>query len=185
MRAILVSGGYDRPLLDRINLSPRVKIALVAGGYLLAIGSAFAVVVCRLLAMSALGIARVDSGMAAFSDFLLFLAVFGIAAVLPTAAALWFLRPYPAFWRGYSIVGLAFASVALIAFVTWFFGDSTTAIAAIAFFRILFAPLFTLAFLLSGVFAPQRRARLCFLAATVMELTAIGGWIITCLIRNV
>jgi hypothetical protein len=66
------------------------KVALVAGGY----------VAAALIAATAVAIggadtsgpdAQASSGMSAFGDALLFVAVFGICALVPTAAALFFL----------------------------------------------------------------------------------------------
>jgi hypothetical protein len=42
---------------------------------------------------------QASSGMYAFGDSLLFLALFGLASVPPTVAGLFFLRPYHSFWR--------------------------------------------------------------------------------------
>ena len=67
------------------------KVALVGGGY----------VAAALIAVAAVAIAGADtsspdaqasSGMSAFGDALLFVAVFGVCALVPTAAALIFLR---------------------------------------------------------------------------------------------
>jgi hypothetical protein len=45
----------------------------------------------------------------AFGDDLLFLGVFGVAAVVPSGAALFFLRPYRTFWLGLSVAALVVA----------------------------------------------------------------------------
>ena len=90
------------------TMKPRVKVGVVVAGYVIAVAVAAAAAACRLIAIGGPS-SPSYSGMNAFGDSLLFLAVFGVAAVPPTGAALFFLRPYPAFWRGYSVVALAFA----------------------------------------------------------------------------
>ena len=50
-----------------------------------------------------------------FGDSLLFLAIFGVAALPPTGAALFFLRPYPSFWKMSSMGALAMAVTAVAA----------------------------------------------------------------------
>jgi hypothetical protein len=42
---------------------------------------------------------QTSSGMVAFGDSILFLSVFAVTAIPATGAALFFLRPYPLFWR--------------------------------------------------------------------------------------
>ena len=116
-----------------------------------------------------------------FGDSLLFLGVFGLAAVLPTGAALFLLRPYPRFWRVLSIAAMVMAATAAVAFVVMLAwrgagGRSVaSAWAAVASLRILIAPLFALAFAVSTVFAPNRNPRLALLAATAMEALLFCG----------
>lgn len=163
-------------------MKPLVKVGLVGAGYVIAVAIAAAAVACRLVAIGGPG--RQDySGMNAFGDSLLFLAVFGVAAVPPTGAALYFLRPYPAFWRGFSIVALVFAFTGLAA-STAVAIDSRSTVAGFAFLRILVAPLFALAFGLSGCFAPHRAARIALLAASGIEATGFACWVITCFLRS-
>src|SRR5438067_12811354 len=52
-----------------------------------------------------------------FGDSLLFLGVFGLAAVPATAAALFFLRPRPAFWLTLSVAALVVATTSVAAFL--------------------------------------------------------------------
>src|SRR5258708_35537275 len=47
--------------------------------------------------------------MYAFGDAILFVAVFGVVALAPTGAALFFLRPYRRFWTVLAALGLAVA----------------------------------------------------------------------------
>ena len=69
------------------------KVGVVAIGYSAAILLASAAVAIRVANTSGPD-AQASSGMYAFGDALLFVTVFGISALVPTAAALGFLRPY-------------------------------------------------------------------------------------------
>jgi len=118
--------------------------------------------------------------MFAFGDDLLFLGVFGIAAVVPSGAALFFLRPYRTFWLGLSVAALVVAGTAAAAFVVVLRGVGAHPVAhtwsALASLRILITPLFALAFFLSAVVAPSRRPRLALLVATTIEALVFMGW---------
>jgi len=163
-------------------MKPHVKICLVVAGYVIAVAVASAAVACHLIALGGLN-NPAYSGMNAFGDSLLFLAVLGVAAVPPTGAAFFWLRPYPAFWRGFSITALVFAVTSLEAFVA-VANDSHSMMAGLAFLRILVAPLFALTFGLSVFLAPSRAFRFALLIATVIEVTGFACWVITCIIRN-
>jgi hypothetical protein len=112
-------------------------------------------------------------GMSAFGDSLMLLAVFGLAAVPATGAALFFLRPHRAFWLTLSIASLAAAFTSAAAAVIH-------ATSSIAVLRILAAPLVAMLWLLSGLFAPTRSARLSLFAASMIETAAFAyvafGW---------
>jgi hypothetical protein len=87
----------------------RAKIALVAAGYVTAIGLAAVAVALYVAAMAGPN-RQASSGMFAFGDSLLSLAVLGAAAVPPTAAGLVFLRPHHAFWRALTVTALVIAA---------------------------------------------------------------------------
>jgi hypothetical protein len=154
-------------------MKPVAKISLVGAGY----------VVAFILASAAVAIhvrtsgpdAQVAGGMYAFGDSVLFAAVFGVAALLPTGAALFFLRPYRAFWNAISGLGLIIAVTSVVAAGLYAFGRHAVEPsplahwAAVSVLRILIAPLLALTFLVSTALSPYRIARLAFLAATVME----------------
>src|SRR5207245_11279463 len=73
-------------------MRPLVKVGLVGAGYIGAFALASAVVTAYVAATS--GPDRQNYGaMFAFGDDLLFLGVFGVAAVVPSGAALFFLSP--------------------------------------------------------------------------------------------
>ncbi len=162
-------------------MKPIFKIALVAGGYVAAFLMASAVVAIRVANTSGPD-AQAASGMYAFGDAILFVAVFGVAALVPTGAALFFLRPYRRFWVVLSALGLAVAVTGIAAVVLFALGRSAVASplatwAAFSVLRILVAPLLALVFLVCAVFSPYRAARIAFLAAAVMEAaaSAYGG----------
>ena len=71
-------------------MKPLLKVAIVAGGYLLAILLACAAVALHMALTSDSG-AQASGGMAAFGDLVLFIAVFGAVALVPTGAAFFFI----------------------------------------------------------------------------------------------
>jgi hypothetical protein len=89
-------------------MKPSLKVAVVAGGYIAALLVAFAAVALDIATTSGPD-AQASSGMYAFGDALLFVAVFAACALVPTGAALFFLRPYRHFWTVLSALGLAVA----------------------------------------------------------------------------
>src|SRR5262249_26982758 len=151
------------------GMRPVAKIALVGAGYVGAFALASAIVAADIAATS--GPDRQNyAAMYDFGDMLLFLAVFGVAAVVPSGAALYFLRPYRPFWTALSVAGLTLAVTAVAAFLnflSWRWADAQTvgsAWSALASLRILITPLFALASLVCAVMAPSRRPRLALLA---------------------
>ncbi len=120
--------------------------------------------------------AQASSGMYAFGDSLLFVAVFGTIGLLPTGLAFVFLRPYRPFWLILSAIGALSAITALTALALFVMDRAATAPSAIgtwgplAVLRILPAPLFAAAFLIAGVISPHRTSRWTLLAASCIEL---------------
>jgi hypothetical protein len=155
-------------------MRPPVKVGLVVAGYIVAFLIASAVV--GIYVASTSGPDRQGyGGMYAFGDSLLFLAVFGVAAVPPTGAALFFPRSYRSFWLALSVAALVIAATGLAAFIDYVAARTAEADSilhawsALAVLRILVAPLFALAFFLSVLFAPNRSSRIALLVATVIE----------------
>jgi len=89
-------------------VKPALKVPVIAGGYVAAFLLAFAAVAIRVATTSGPD-AQASSGMYAFGDALLFVAVFAVTALAPTGAALFLLRPYPRFWAVLSTLGFAVA----------------------------------------------------------------------------
>ena len=117
-------------------------------------------------------------GMYAFGDSLLFLGVAGVAAIPATGAALFFLRAHRGFWRILSIGGLATAATAILASGLFLATRSAAGHGALEWsamltpLRILAAPMLALFFLLAGLFAPTRAARICLASAAAIEAVA-------------
>ena len=159
-----------------------LKVTLVAGGYVAAFLAASAAVAIRMAATSGPD-AQAASGMYAFGDSVVFVAVFGVLALVPTGGALYFLRPYQRFWMVLSLSCLAVAVTGLSAAILFAFGRHATPpsplamLAGLSVLRILVAPLLALTFLVCALFTPHRSPRLTLLAATAMEtaVTACAG----------
>ena len=164
-------------------MNASLKVGAVAGGYIAAFLVASAAVGIRLANTSGPD-AQASSGMYAAGDALLFAAVFGVAALVPTGAALFFLRPYRHFWTVLSAFGLGVAvtgptAVALLAIGRHAAPSPLATWAGLSVLRILVAPLLALTFLVCAVVSPQRSPRFALLAATVMEaaVSAYGGFV--------
>ena len=162
-------------------MKPFLKVAVVAGGYIVAFLMASAAVAIRVASTNGPD-AQASSGMYAFGDALLFVAVFGVSALVPTGAALFFLRPYRHFWTVLSALGLAVAVTGVTAAILFAVGRHATPSplatwAGFSVLRILVAPLLALTFLVCTFLSPYRSPRVAFLAATVMEaaVSAYGG----------
>ncbi len=162
---------------------PFLKVGVVAAGYIAAFLVASAAVAIRFANTSGPD-AQAASGMYAFGDVVLFVAVFGVAALVPTGAALFFLRPYRPFWTVISAFGLSIAVTGLAAVAAFAIGrhaapSPLATWAAFSVLRILVAPLLALTFLVCAVFSPYRFPRCALLAGTVMEaaVSAYGGLI--------
>jgi hypothetical protein len=162
---------------------PSLKVAVVVGGYMAAF----------LVANTNGSNAQASGGMFAFGDSLLFVAVFGVCALTPTGAALFFLRPYHHFWKALSALGLAVAVTGVTAAILFAVGRHATPSllatwAGISVLRILVAPLLALTFLVCAVLSPHRLPRFAFLTATVMEVavSAYGGavWLVPLFVHD-
>ncbi|HVK56452.1 MAG TPA: hypothetical protein VM532_15675 [Burkholderiales bacterium] len=162
-------------------MKPFAKAGLVAAGYIAAFAIASLVVAIYVAATSGSD-RQASGGMFAFGDSLLFLVVFGLAAVPATCATLFFLRPYRAFWVILSVAALVITTTslaALLGYVATKTSDPRSVLhywSAFAVLRILVAPLFATAFLLSGLFAPNRAARVSLFVAMGIE-TAVFAYV--------
>src|SRR5262245_36080281 len=107
------------------------KIGVVAGGYIAAAVLASVATALRIAGTNSAD-AQAASGMYAFGDTLLFVGVFGVAALLPTGAALYFLRSCRPFWLTLSALGLALAATGGAAAVLYALGRHAAASSPLA-----------------------------------------------------
>jgi hypothetical protein len=167
-------------------MKPFSKVGVVAVGYVVAWLIASAAVAIRVAHTSGPE-AQASSGMYAFGDAFLFVTVFGVAALVPTGTALFFLRPYRQFWTVLSAVGLGVAVTGVTAAALFLVGRDAAPSplatwSALSVLRILVAPLLALTFLVCAALSPYRSPRFALLAATAMEaaVSACGGlvWVV-------
>jgi hypothetical protein len=166
-----------------------VKVGLVAGGYAAALAIAFAMVAIYIVLTDGPD-RQASGGMYSFSDSLLFLAVFGVAAVPSTGGALFFLRPYPAVWRALSVAALASAAIGLVA-IAAFLADQRAAPGSpapwwsiVAVLRILLAPLLALFFFVAVLFAPNRSGRITMFVVSVIEAVVFASFVVIMILRR-
>ena len=165
-------------------MRPAAKVALISGGYVLAVLLAFAVVALNIAATSNAD-REASSGMFAFADGMLFLAVLGVAAVPSSVGALFLLRPYRVFWLVLCVAAISIATTGALAAVVYVAAKTAEAgsmietWSALAVLRILLAPLFALAFLVCGLIAPLRPMRIALLIAMATEAAVFTGWLLT------
>lgn len=169
-----------------------LKVTAVAGGYVAAFLAASAAVAIR-VAFTSGPDAQAASGMFAFGDGVLFVAVFGALALVPTGGALYLLRPYRRFWVVLSRSCLAIAVTGVAAAVLFAAGRHATPSplatwAGFSVLRILIAPLLALTFLVCALMTPHRSPRLALIAATAMEVvvSAYAGviWVVPLLLHR-
>jgi hypothetical protein len=144
------------------------KIGVVAAGYVVAVAVAFAVVSVYVAATSGPD-RQTYAAMYDFGDMLLWLAMFGVAALPATGAALFFLRPYSLFWRASSTGALVMAATAVVTLFACLAPGMFGSWSALAPLRVFLAPLLALLFLLSALFAPARPFQRTFAIATAIE----------------
>ena len=174
------------------HLSVPAKIGSVIGGYLVALLIASAAVAVR-MAFTNGPDAQASSGMYAFGDAVVFLGIFGLCALIPTGAALLFLRSCLSFWKVVSVLGVAMAATGITAAIVFAVGRTATtgplaAWGAFSVLRILVAPLFVLTFAVCAGFAPNRQVRTAFVTAALMEaaVSAYAGvvWFLPLLLER-
>ncbi len=173
-------------------MSTLVKASVIACGYAGAFLLASAVVAVRVAATSG-PVAQASSGMYAFGDAVVFVGVFGVAALVPTGGALFFLSSFRTFWTVLASFGVAVACTGVVAAVLYAVGRGAApsliaTLAMVSVLRILIAPLLALTFLVCTVFAPRRTPRFAFLAATLMEASvstyAAAIWFLPLLLQR-
>jgi hypothetical protein len=164
-------------MVELKNMRSLTKVAVVFFGFVLAL--AIACIALKVYVARTAGPDREQyAAMFAFGDSLLFLGIFGVAAVPALSATLYFLRPHPSFWRLLSIATLAVSVTSIAASIAISYQRSIgssralSTVFALASLEALCAPAFVVLFLLFGIFAPSRSARVVFAAATLAEAFA-------------
>jgi hypothetical protein len=151
---------------------------LGAAGYAGAFLAATAVVAVRVANTSGPD-AQAAGGMYAFGDSYLFIAVFGLLALAPTGAALYFLRPYRGVWTVLASLSLCVAVTGIAAAALFALGRDAVTPSALAAWanwsvlRILLAPVLAPTSLMVALLTPYRSPRRALLAATVIELAVL------------
>jgi hypothetical protein len=171
-------------IAQRGAMKPYVKkLIVLAAGYIAALVIAVAAVALRIKFLSGPD-EEASSGMYAFGDALLFVTVFSICALVPSGAALFFLRPYRRFWLVFSALVVAVAVTGVPAAYLFQVGREPTASAFPAWdvflvLRLLVAPLLALTFLVCTALSPYRFARVALAAASALEtaVSAYAGWV--------
>jgi len=151
------------------------KLGMVLAGYAAALLVSVAVFYIYVLARKVL--TPDAGGMQAFGDFLLFLALLGFSALIPSGLAMYFSRTSQKFWTVFSIASLLLATTGLIvalimgklpqsSWVAW--------VGLIGLLEVMGSPLFAVGFGISAVFAPDRRSRWFLIAAASIEVAVIA-----------
>jgi len=154
-------------------LRPIFKVGVVVLGYVAAIGIAW--MATAIHQVSTRADAQGADGMYAAGDMFLFLAVFGVVAIVPTVFALYWLRSNRRFWAGLAALGVMVAATGIAAGFLFALGRHAVAPAPLALWasfsvlRILAAPIFTLGLLVSGFLSPYRLPRISLFAAAGIE----------------
>ena len=158
-------------------MRPAVKVAIVAGGYLLAILVAVAVTYVYTWAMDSPE-RQAQAGMSAFGDSVVFLTVLGIASIPASCALILFLRGARQFWYVTCVLALLIAASGLATAAAYAFGRAADSPALLQSWarwsplRFLGSLLFLPAFFLCALFAPMRAFRVALWLATAMEALA-------------
>ena len=158
---------------------------LILLGYAAAFGLALAAVAVR-MALTDSPAAQASSGMLAFGDALLFLAVFGTLGLVPTFGAFLLLRRRPRFGAWLSAGGLLLAGTGLGALLLCLLatrGHRAPSLELLFFFAILrslASPLAAAALGLATVIAPDHASRRRLLLAAAIEapglVYALAHW---------
>ena len=155
-----------------MRMTPVAKVAVVAAGYVLALLAAGAAVAVN---GAYIPEPQASGGMQAFGDLLLFIGVFGVLGLVPTGAALFFLRDSHRFWTLLASAGLALALTGVAAATLYVLGSRPGASpamvhwAAFSVLRILVSPLLAGALLLAAVLARYPLPRRALAGATLLE----------------
>lgn len=123
--------------------------------------------------------AEASGGMAAFGDFLLFVGVFSLSAIFPTALLLRRLQGSSAFWIVWSSVALVLTVTGLVAGAAYFAPSLMRSrqhpmIHMLAPLRVIGAVPLVIGFMLSALLAPQRGTKKIFLGCAGVEFVTFA-----------
>ncbi len=150
-------------------LSPRAKVGVVAAGVVGALVVAWCAVALRVRFTHGPD-AQASAGMAAFSDLLLGLGVFGLLALVLAALGFYWLRSVAWFWTWLTLGALAFAATGFLALGARVWASpSSNPWLLFAEVRIGIMVFSTPVLLVCALFAPQVRHRWLLLAAAFSE----------------
>lgn len=156
--------------IHRLQTIPALaRAGIVVAGYVVSILLAAGVVS---LYISQIDPADYDasSGMYAFGEMLVFLAVFGTVSIVPTGLAMVFLKQRRGFWIALCVVALAVAGTSLGVVASTVLAPLSTSLwTMLAFPRIFLSPFLAAAFGLAALVAPEARFRWWLLAAAGIE----------------
>jgi hypothetical protein len=170
-------------LMKTLRLS--AKIGIVIALLMLALGIAFSAVVLREHLTQGPD-ALASSGMYAFGDLVLGVAVFWVLALLPASLTLYWLRPVARFWSVLALSALLFAltGVAAVAANAWA-SDATNHWLLLAQARVGVMPLTALAAVACACFAPQLRHRWLLVGIGLTEAVLFTATFLKLLLRTV
>ena len=152
-----------------------IKVTLVIAGYLAAVLAAIVTGWLYDARVSALPY-DTSGGMYAGGEMLAALGAFLFVALVPTALLLWYLRGNERFWNAVGNVSLGFAVIGLIAVLMPLLTHGRTdmvglvVLSLVGVLQLLGVPLWSLAFGLFALLAPNSRARHQFVAALGIEV---------------
>jgi len=150
-------------------MKPWMKIGVVLLGFAAAAMLAWGLVELR-DRFSAVPAVEKAGGMHAFGQLVFAVAVFGVAALVPTGFALYWLRAAAAFWTVAARVALGWAVLGLAGTVIWLAAPSAQGwTSLLAFARVGVMPLTSLGLVVASFFAPQPRPRWILLSVAIAD----------------
>jgi hypothetical protein len=156
-------------------LRPLAKAGIVAGGFAAALVVACVAVYVRQIFTQGPE-AQASSGMSAFGDVMLGVAVFGLLSLVPLALGLYWLRSHAPFWSFLSWGAVLFALTGPLAvLVSGWLRQPAGNWAFLADVRIGLMPLTALALLTTGLVAPQPKPRWILIGAALLDGGIFAG----------
>lgn len=164
----------------RVNASPvPARIGIVIGGFVAALAGAWIAILVRQYFTSGPD-ALATSGMHAFGDFVLGVAVFAALALVPAALGLYWLRPVDKFWSAFAWSALLYALTGPLAVVASMSIENSTGgwTLLLSVTRIGLMPLSAMAFLMCAILAPQKRERWLLVVSAIVDAAVVAGLVL-------